>query len=502
MRRLCAMLLVLLLLHLPSASAYEGLVLSRGSVGTFTLTDQVGEPFDFDSVEEDFVVVAFVFTSCPDVCPVITQTLKAVEQGLPEGLEGKVAFLSITVDPYRDTPERLQAFMELHGVTWPHLTGNVSELEDVWLRFGMNVQAEVVANDGEGGQYAPASASVLYVDQNGTAVEHAFRPSGWNLTVSAADAAGWDFVAEDGPYGHFVTSIEGVTSPEDAAWWWSLEVWNLTSASWEISDVGVDSIDALSQPHLAWVPSNSTVRPQAPSGSASVSVVLPDGEVLRSSMNTTSGHYQTLGALGQAGLDLNISMDPAWGHMMHGIDNTTSPEDWSWWWRLAVWNASSSSWEESQVGMDQLNDTLHMAWSPSNLPLTDLPAPGSLAEAAGETGDGACDGRGYVMGSGAAAHCMCDEGYGWAEGDAMRCLSIEDGVAVGHSTMTFILDEQRKPRIVWTGDGWSPASFTSDLDELARHGNSAISTSPVPAPGMALGLVALFGAALLAERRR
>ena len=41
-------------------------------------------------------------------------------------------FISITVDPATDTPEVLKEYVEDYGATWPHLTGDISDLEDVW----------------------------------------------------------------------------------------------------------------------------------------------------------------------------------------------------------------------------------------------------------------------------------------------------------------------------------------------------------------------------------
>ena len=85
-------------------------------------------------------------------------------------------------------------------------------------------------------------------------------------------------------------------------------------------------------------------------------------------------------------------------------------------------------WEESMVGMDDLNDTMHIAWSPSTVNLSDLPTPG--ASSTGSTSETtACNGHGWVMGSGASAHCMCDEGYIRPDGNWLGCVSesAEDG---------------------------------------------------------------------------
>ncbi|MGB0489972.1 MAG: SCO family protein [Candidatus Poseidoniaceae archaeon] len=500
-RSVVAALLVATLLLPVQAAAYNGLVLSRGTVGEVNLVDQNGQNVSLDGLSEELLVVAFVFTHCPDACPVITHNLKAVQAGLTEELADHVGFVSITVDPVRDTPERLRTFTEYHGVNWPHLTGDNATLEDVWARFGVNVASEVIEAHVSGPDFAMEGATVTVVTAEGNTSEHLVRPTGWNLTVEHADAAGWNISAEEGQYGHMVMAVEGVASPEDWSWWWALQRWNSTSSAWEESPVGIDGIDATAHPHLALTDSRRNLSDLPdPSGRSSLHLLLPEGNATSHVLNSTSAHLMTHGALHGAGVNLNVSLDAQWGHLLESIDGVSAPDDWSWYWRLALWNGTM--WEESTVGMDGLTDVMHIAWAPSSVNLRDLPVPGSSsAETQAETT--ACNGHGWVMGSGSSAHCMCDEGYSWREGDRLSCISDDGEVSVGHATVTFILDGMRKPRLQWNGDGWSPEDFTQDLEELAQaEGVIPRSEQSSPSPGMAVGIVAMLGAALLLERRR
>ena len=496
-------MLVATLLLPVQAAAYNGLVLSRGTVGEVNLIDQHGANVSLDELSEEILVVAFVFTHCPDVCPVITHTVKAVQAGLDANLADHVGFVSITVDPVRDTPERLLAFTEYHDVDWPHLTADNATLEDVWARFGVNVASEVIEAHGSGVDFAMEGASVTVVDADGNASEHLVRPTGWNLTVEHVDAAGWNLTAEVAQYGHMVTGIEGIASPEDWSWWWALQRWNSTSNAWEESPVGLDDIDAISHPHLALTDSRRNLSDlPTPTGRSSMHLLFEEGNATSHVLNTTSAHLMTHGALHEASVDLNVSLDPQWGHLLEAIDGVTAPADWSWFWRLARWNGTM--WEESSLGMDDLTDTMHIAWAPSTVNLSDIPTPGG-SDMDGQGGATTCNGHGWIMGSGSSAHCMCDEGYSWREGDRLSCVSDDGEVSVGHTTVTYILDGERKPRVQWNGDGWTPEAFTEDLVELAQaegviprpdRSNSS------PSPGMAVGLVAILGAALLLERRR
>ena len=118
--RLGYFFLIAVLMIVPSASGYIGSQLSRGPVESFTLTDQNGDEYSLLNDSDGVVVVSFIFTRCPDVCPVLTQQLTSVEMQLSERELEDVSFISITVDPKHDTPEdsmSTQNVMVLHGLT-------------------------------------------------------------------------------------------------------------------------------------------------------------------------------------------------------------------------------------------------------------------------------------------------------------------------------------------------------------------------------------------------
>ena len=72
-------ILVLCVGTLP-VQAYGGHSISRAEIDSFTLTDQDGENWSFEENSKPINVVSFIFTACPDVCPVLTQNLKAVQE--------------------------------------------------------------------------------------------------------------------------------------------------------------------------------------------------------------------------------------------------------------------------------------------------------------------------------------------------------------------------------------------------------------------------------------
>ena len=138
-----AVLLIALLLT-GTAAAYKGKQLNREPIEDVVLTDQNGETYTFATDARGVVVVSFIFTQCPDVCPVLTQSLIEVESALTEDERADVTFVSISVDPKRDTPDVLKEYSERMGASWPHLTGTQEELQPVWDAFALVVHHRLI----------------------------------------------------------------------------------------------------------------------------------------------------------------------------------------------------------------------------------------------------------------------------------------------------------------------------------------------------------------------
>lgn len=117
-----------------------------GQLPQFELQNQFGERFTDADLRGRVVVVDFIFTSCPDVCPLLTQQLGALRKRMP--VEAPLSFVSFSVDPEHDTPERLRVFAQQHGVEVPNfwfLTGPIAEVKRVvTLGFKQAMQAEPV----------------------------------------------------------------------------------------------------------------------------------------------------------------------------------------------------------------------------------------------------------------------------------------------------------------------------------------------------------------------
>ena len=106
----------------------------------FELVDQDGAPRSLASLRGKTVLLDFVYANCPGPCPILTGTHVRVQKLLPEALRGKVWFVSVTLDPERDSPEALRAYGKARGAdfaSWSFLTGPKPTVEDVIARYGV-----------------------------------------------------------------------------------------------------------------------------------------------------------------------------------------------------------------------------------------------------------------------------------------------------------------------------------------------------------------------------
>lgn len=109
------------------------------------LVDQYGHPFRLAGLVDHVVLFNFIFTHCQSVCPMQTSVLTQVFQGLPADIRDQVRFVSVSVDPARDTPARLRHFSEaLHADMegWSFLTGDVQQLERLVQRLHLVDESE------------------------------------------------------------------------------------------------------------------------------------------------------------------------------------------------------------------------------------------------------------------------------------------------------------------------------------------------------------------------
>jgi protein SCO1/2 len=115
----------------------------------FALTDQFGRPVTLDDLRGRPVVLTFLYSACPDTCPLTLGAIAAGLSGLAAAGEERPAIVVITVDPDRDTVERLRAVAGAWPADWRFLTGSYAQLTPVWRAYGVSVQKRPLAHSSE-----------------------------------------------------------------------------------------------------------------------------------------------------------------------------------------------------------------------------------------------------------------------------------------------------------------------------------------------------------------
>lgn len=143
---LCLLLVASLLsgsLLSPDASAQGESSSRRWGEGYFpnlTVVDQHGRSLRFydDVIKNRIVVISFVFTGCTEICPLTIARKAQVADRLQDVLGSKVFFVSISVDPENDTPEKLAAYASAFhsGEGWLFLTGSLENIRAVNAKLG------------------------------------------------------------------------------------------------------------------------------------------------------------------------------------------------------------------------------------------------------------------------------------------------------------------------------------------------------------------------------
>lgn len=109
------------------------------------LLNQNGKPMRFysDLLQGKVVIINAFFTSCTSVCPPMNRNLEHIQSWLGDRLERKVRLISLSVDPERDTPERLHEYSRRFHARpgWYFLTGEKKNIELALLKIGQRVAA-------------------------------------------------------------------------------------------------------------------------------------------------------------------------------------------------------------------------------------------------------------------------------------------------------------------------------------------------------------------------
>lgn len=134
------------------APRLSGTELGGHEAPDLTLTDGItGRTVTLSSLRGSVVALAFLYTRCPDVCPLTAAQFRAAQRQLGADA-ARVRFVAVSVDPVGDTPAAVREFSLAHDLTenWHYLIGPRAALQPVWSAYGVGAfdqGASVAHND-------------------------------------------------------------------------------------------------------------------------------------------------------------------------------------------------------------------------------------------------------------------------------------------------------------------------------------------------------------------
>jgi protein SCO1 len=108
------------------------------------LRNYLGQRVNLASYRGKAVLVSFLYTNCPDVCPLIASNLRVAENLLGSAKADKAQVIAVSVDPRGDTPKAVAAFLARHEMTgrMQYLIGSAKELGPVWKAWGVGSERD------------------------------------------------------------------------------------------------------------------------------------------------------------------------------------------------------------------------------------------------------------------------------------------------------------------------------------------------------------------------
>jgi protein SCO1 len=137
----------------PNAAGVQGVPSQkyRGSLASpaepvppLSLRSYNGRRVNIDQYRGKAVLVTFLYTKCPDVCPIIASNLGVALNLMGSANASKVQVIAVSVDPRGDTPQAVASFLARHGVAgrMQYLIGSASELGKVWKAWGVGSERD------------------------------------------------------------------------------------------------------------------------------------------------------------------------------------------------------------------------------------------------------------------------------------------------------------------------------------------------------------------------
>ena len=162
------LVLIMPLVNMSTAQSSDGNLLPPNSVYNLQVPveDQFGEITGLDRYKGQPVLITMFYASCPHVCPMLISTIKLTESKLSDEERADLRVLTISIDPKRDTPEKLRETIERHSVDatrWSMVRPDPGDLRTIAGVFGVKYKQ---LPDGEFSH----TTRIILLDREGTQV--------------------------------------------------------------------------------------------------------------------------------------------------------------------------------------------------------------------------------------------------------------------------------------------------------------------------------------------
>ena len=159
-------LITLSILIFLSISCKEKLPLDKDlTKQNYNLINQEGKEVKFpELITGNITVLGFIYTHCPDICPMTTHNMYLTEKQLKENGIDDVKFVALSFDPDRDTPEVLKKFAKIRDLdfkSWTLLTGEKNTVDELLRRFDV----KAIKTDESVDEQGNAEYSMMHTDR-------------------------------------------------------------------------------------------------------------------------------------------------------------------------------------------------------------------------------------------------------------------------------------------------------------------------------------------------
>jgi protein SCO1/2 len=132
--------------HLTASGGFEsaGVLSPATQAPPLALRNYLGQPVNIESFRGKEVLVTFLYTHCPDVCPLIASNLRVAQRLMGSKVAANTQIIAVSVDPRGDTQGGVAAFLAHHEMTGRmlYLVGSAHELAQAWQAWGVGSERD------------------------------------------------------------------------------------------------------------------------------------------------------------------------------------------------------------------------------------------------------------------------------------------------------------------------------------------------------------------------